>query len=138
MKVNGFKNKIKEIAKKYNLDLVLLFGSQVRDKKYLHKESDFDIAYLAKKDLNLMEESKLICDIMAIFKSERIDLVNLKRADPLLMKQIFENHKILYCKDPKIYSLYQIYALKRYIEAKPLFELNRQSIEHFLKQHKTI
>jgi len=73
MFVKSHKEKIKEIAKKYDLDLVLLFGSQVKDKKYLHQESDFDIAYLSKKDLNLMEEAQLICDLMPIFKSEKID-----------------------------------------------------------------
>lgn len=129
------KQKIEELAKKYNLKLLLLFGSRVRDEKYLHKESDFDVAYLSKKDLDLMEEAKLICDLMPIFKSERVDLVNLKRANPLLMQQVFEKHKILYCQDPKIYALYQIYTMKRYIEAKPLFKLTEESIKYFIKQH---
>lgn len=126
--------KIKEIAKKYNLDLILLFGSQVR-KKVLHKESDFDVAYLSKKDLDLMEEAKLICDLMPIFKSEKVDLVNLKRAGPLLMHQIFENHKILFCKDPKIYYRYKIYAERKYVEARPLFKLTEELIKGFLKKY---
>ena len=130
------KNKqINKIAKKYDLELLLLFGSQVANKKYLHKESDFDIAYLSKRDLDLMEESKLICDLMPVFKSEKVDLVNLRKANPLLMQQIFANHKLMYCRNPEIYSLYQIYAMKRYIEAKPLFDLNRQFIKDFVHQH---
>jgi len=51
------------------------------------------------------------------------------------MKQIFENHKVLYSENPENYALYEIYAIKRYIEAKPLFELTHQSIKYFLKQH---
>lgn len=129
------KQKIREIAKKYDLDLLLLFGSRVRNKKHLHKESDFDVAYLSKKDLDLMEEAELICDLMSVFKSERLDLTDLKKAGPLLRQKIFEDHKILYYKNPEIYSLYQIYAIKGYIEAKPLFELTRQFIENFIKQY---
>lgn len=129
------KNLLKKIANKYSLELILLFGSQVKDKKYLHKESDFDIAYLNKKSLNLMEEAKLICDLMVFFKSNRVDLVNLKKASPLLMQQVFENHKVLFCKDFKKYLKYKIYSLRRYIEAKPLFELTEKSIKNFLKTH---
>jgi len=126
---------IAKIAQKYSLELILLFGSRIRNKKFLHRESDFDVAYLSKRNLDLMEEAKLICDLMPIFKSDKVDLVNLKRSDPLLMKQVFDNHKVLFCQNPKIYLLYQIYAMKRFIEAKPLFDLTEESIKHFIKQH---
>lgn len=132
-KVNS--KQINKIAKKYNLDILLLFGSQLREKKYLHLESDFDVAYLSKKDLNLMDEAKLICDLMPVFKSDKVDLVNLKKANPLLMKQIFENHKVLHCKDPKIYYRYKIYAERKYAESYPLFQLTHQLIEKFLQKH---
>jgi len=135
MLVNTHNQKIKKIAKKYNLDLLLLFGSQLGEKKYLHQESDFDIAYLSKKNLNLMKEAKLICDLIPIFKSDKVDLVNLRRAGPLLMKQIFENHKILYCSNPKIYYRYKIYAERKYTEAKSLFQLNEYLIKQFLKKY---
>lgn len=41
------KHKIEKISQKYSLDLLLLFGSQVTGQ--IHKESDFDVAYIAKK-----------------------------------------------------------------------------------------
>lgn len=134
MFVKSYNQKIKEIAKKYDLDLLLLFGSQVKDKKYLHQESDFDVAYLSKRNLDLMEEARLICDLMPIFGSERVDLANIKRAGPLLLKQIFEAHKVLFCRDLNIYYQYKIYAIRKYIEAKPLFELERRYINKTLKK----
>jgi len=127
-------SKIGQITKKYDLDLLLLFGSRLKDEKYLHSESDFDIAFLSKRKLNLMEETKLIYDLMPIFNSDKIDLVNLKKAGSLLLKQIFENHKVLYCQDPKIYYQYKIYAERRYAEAYPLFQLTRKLIEKFLQR----
>ena len=82
-----------------------------------------------------MEEAKLICDLMPIFKSEKVDLVNLKKAPPLLMKEIFNSRRVLFCQDKKVYCTYQIYSMKRYAEATSLFELRERAIENFLKKH---
>ncbi len=125
------KNKIEEIAQKYQLKLILLFGSRATGR--VHKESDFDIAYLANMDFT--EEDRFATELMEVFRSEKIDIVNLKRAQPVLMKQIFDSHIILFCGDFKIYSLYQIYAIKKYIEAKPLFKLRDEFTNNFLKEH---
>lgn len=133
--VNGENSKkIKAIAEKYDLELLLLFGSRVIGKT-LHKESDFDVAYLSDKKLDLMEESRLILDIMKIFKSDKIDLANIGMAHPLLLKQIFMNHKIIFCKNLSVYFQYKIYAERKYVEAKPLFQLRRVLIKNFLKKH---
>lgn len=134
LEIDKIRPKIEELAKKYQLSLMVLFGSQV-EQKYLHKESDFDIAYLSEKDLDLMEEAKLICDLMPIFGSDKVELVNLKKTGPLLMKQIFEKHNILHCKDSEIYHRYKIYALKRYIEAQPLFSLRNLLIKKFFQKY---
>lgn len=126
--------KIKAIAEKYNLELLLLFGSRVIGKA-LHKESDFDIAYLSSRKLDLTEEARLITELMPIFKSDKIDLVNISMAHPLLLKQIFMNHKIIFCKNLSVYFQYKIYAERKYAEAKPLFQLRRVLIKNFLKKY---
>lgn len=125
--------KSREIAEKYNLKLLLLFGSRIGDKKFLHKESDFDVAYFPKKDLNLAEESKLICDLTPIFKSEKIDLVNLKKASPFLFYSIFQNCQILYADDPLLFYYLRSYAFKKYIEARPLYQKRSERINELIK-----
>ena len=114
--------KLREIAEKYNLKLLLLFGSRLGDKKFLHKESDFDVAYLPKKNLDLTKEAKLICDLMPIFKSERVDLANLKKVSPFLFYSILQNCQILYTGDPLLFYYLRSYAFKKYIETKPLYQ----------------
>ncbi|MBU3924655.1 nucleotidyltransferase domain-containing protein [Patescibacteria group bacterium] len=126
--------RIKEIAEKYDLELVLLFGSRVKG-KFLHKESDFDVAYLSNKKLDLMEEARLIMELMPVFKSDKVDLVNIKLAHPLLLKQIFSNHEIIFCRNLSVYFQYKIYAERKYTEAEPLFRLRRVLIKNFLKKH---
>lgn len=132
--IEALKPKIEKLAEKYNLSLVVLFGSQAEE-KFLHKESDFDIAYLAKKDLNLIDESKLICDLMPVFGSDKIDLTNLKKSGPLLMKRVFSNHKILFCKDLTQYYQYKIYSMKRYLEEKFLFDFTAKQSKRFLEKY---
>lgn len=129
------KDQIEALAKKYGLELLLLFGSRAGKKEYLYQESDFDIAYLSRKNLSLEEEIKLDCDLMPIFKSDRVDLTNLKRANPLLMKQIFDKHQVVYCRNQEVYSTYQVYAIRKYIEAKPIFDLTSHLVNRFIKKH---
>ena len=108
-----------KIVHKYSLELVLFFGSRISGE--IHKQSDFDIAYLSKKDLKLTEEAKLVCDLMPVFKSEKIDLVNLKKASPLLLFAITNDCQVLYQKNLLLFPSLRVYAFKRYIETKPLY-----------------
>lgn len=125
--------KIKEIAKRYHLKLILLFGSQVKQ-KFLHKESDIDIAFLPSKELDFEKEYHLNYEFTNIFSTDRVDTVNLRKAPPLLLKQIFQNHKILFCDDLKTYYRYRIYAFRLFIEAVPLFKLRDALIKKYFAQ----
>lgn len=128
------KSKINELALKYQLSMVLLFGSRAKGQENI--SSDFDIAYLSKKKLDLMDESRLVCDLMEIFRSDKIDIVNIRKAPPLLMKHIFNNNKILFCADKKNYDAYRTYSLKKYIEAKPLFDLKSEYLDYRVENYK--
>lgn len=118
--------KIEQISQKYDLILVLLFGS--RTSQFLNAESDFDIAYMGKRGLTFGEEYHLNYELTKVFGDDKVDTVDLRKTGPLLMQQIFQNHQILFCSDQKVYHRYSIYAFKRFIEAKPLFKLRDQLI----------
>lgn len=123
---------VEEIAKKYNLKMILLFGSQASGQA--HKESDFDIAYLSERELDLTEESRLIIELIPIFKSENIDLVDLQKATPLLFYAIFNNCRVVYKKDELIFPSMRAYAFKKYIETKPLYELKFKRFQEKVSQ----
>jgi predicted nucleotidyltransferase len=114
--------KIKEIAEKYGLKLLLLFGSRVKDEKYIRKDSDFDVAYLSEKDLDIKQEIELNCDLIDAFGSDKVDLVDIKRVNSFLRNEIAKNSKLFYGK--KIdYLEFKAFAFKDYISHKSLFEL---------------
>lgn len=120
--------KIKNIAKNYNLKLVLLFGSQV-SQAFLNKESDFDVAYLPKKKIDFQGEYHLNYEFTKVFKSDRVDTVDLGKAPPLLFYAIFQNCQILYEEEALLFPGLRAYAFKKYIESKPLYEEKYKKLE---------
>ena len=114
------KLKIKEVAERYQLKLVLLFGSQTTGK--VHQESDFDIGYLPLKNLGFERENHLNYEFTNIFKNDRVDTVDLRKAPPLLLYAIFHQCLVLFEEDNLIFPTYRAYAFKKYVEAKPLLE----------------
>src|SRR3990167_7817386 len=91
------KKKIRKIAEKYHLKLILLFGSRANGR--IHKESDFDVAYLPKKNLAFDEENYLNFEFTNIFQHDRVDTVDMRKASPLLLYAIFQNPVILFAED---------------------------------------
>ncbi len=124
------KSKITELAHKYGLRLVLLFGSQATGQ--IHKESDIDVAYLPKESLDFNQECYLNYEFTNIFRQDRVDTVDIKKAPPLLMYAVFDRPKILFQIDDKVFSIYQAYAFKRYIEAKPIFEERARRLQKYV------
>jgi len=124
------KIKLEKLAAKYELELLVLFGSAVTGKT--HKESDADVAYLSKKPLTLREESEMSVALQPILKNRTIDLVNIRMAPPLLLYAITDHGKVLYQSDPLVFYELRAYAFKRYIEAEPLSELKKQRLKALL------
>lgn len=127
---------IRKMAEKYDLKLLLLFGSQIKGKT--HKESDYDIAYLSDKKLSFEDEGRIIIELAKIIgaRDERlVNLSNIKGAGALLLKEIFDNHQVLFCADQNIYDSYKIFSIKNFIESRPLFDLRDFLIKRYFISH---
>lgn len=134
MEIDVTKEKLmQEVAQKYDLRLVLLFGSRVEGKQ-LHKESDFDVAYLSKRKLDLMEEARMMTEMAPYFHSDNIDLVNLKNAPPLLYYAVFDKCQVLFAEDELIFPRLRIYAFRKFVEMQPIYELQHQRLREHAKQ----
>lgn len=127
------KPQIKQLAEKYGLGLVMLFGSQVTGKT--HKESDVDFAFTAGKYISPRQTAEILFDFTRCLKiGADIELVNLKNASPLLLKQIAMKSLLMYEKEPHSYNLFKIYALKRYMEERRFLKLRNLSLNKFLQK----
>lgn len=122
-----------KIAEKYNLRLILLFGSAVSQK--IHSQSDVDIAVFSEKpDLSFKSYSNLLFDLQKHFPKREMDLVVINRADPLLLKKIMEDCRLLYG-SPRELAQLKIYAFKRYLDFKKCLDLEKKFTQDFIKRY---
>lgn len=125
------KNSLKKIAKKFGLDLILVFGSRVQDK--VHPLSDLDIAVSSKKlDFTLKQYSDLLFQLEKVFP-QKVDLVFINKADPLLLHEIVQSNQLLYGTKRQFLE-FKIYAYKRYQDYKPYFKMEEKFVNKFIKE----
>ena len=130
LKIN--KKEIEKIAQKYNLEMILLFGSQVNGRA--KPDSDVDIAYSAQKQLSTNEKIDLNNDLCDFFKKDIVDQVDIKNANPLLLYEISQNSKLIFGKEID-YLEFKTFAFRNYIDSESLFNLEKFLIK---KKHKEL
>ena len=123
---------IQDVARHYQLQLVLLFGSQSEGR--IHKESDVDVAYLPERPLSFEEEYRLNYEFTNIFRTDKVDTADLKKAPPLLLYAIFQHPVVLFQKNELVFPNYQVYAFKKYVETKPLYEEKYRRLQEKISQ----
>ena len=131
--IEKFKPAIKELAEKYQLSLVVLFGSQVTGKT--HSESDFDIAYYANRKVDFNDKIMINTMLTGILENINVQLVDIKTASPLLLKKIVNQAVVLYEVCPNLFDELYIYAQRVYAEAEPLFELREHYVTNKIKNY---
>ncbi len=124
------KRKINDIAEKYDLQLLVLFGSRVKGS--VRAKSDYDVAYMGSKALSLDEEARLILDLTSVFKSENVDLASMRNASPLLLYHITKDGQAMYENEPGLFTEQYLYARRVYDETLPLYEVGIKNIRQRL------
>lgn len=123
------RKRLRMVAGKFRLRLVLAFGSEVQGET--HALSDLDIAVLSRDSFNWTRYSNLIFDLEKVFRGKRIDLVFINRADPLLLYKISQSFLCLYG-SKRTTAEFLILAFKRYQDYQPFFRLEERSVTNFI------
>lgn len=121
-------DKIEELAEKYDINFFILFGSQVDGRT--HSESDVDIGFEAEEKLEFKERARLNSELTGVFGNDRVDLVNLHTASPLLFYKIMQEGEVIYADNPLRYHELSTYAFKKYVETKPLRKRKREKLKN--------
>lgn len=124
------KNVLTQVAAKYDLKMIVLFGSVAKNRA--NQDSDVDLAILADSIFGLKKELELRHQLETIFKRE-VDLVFFQNAAPLLLGQIAKEGKLLFGKKRE-FDAFRIYAMKSYLDFEPYFRL-QEKINHFNLKH---
>lgn len=132
MKISKEQRKaVQKIAEKYNLKLVMLFGSFASGKT--HKNSDLDIAVMGEKKIDFKEQIKLINNFSQVFKRD-VDLSIINAANPLLLFQISKNAKIIFGSRQDFHK-FRIYSFHRYNDYLPYFKMEADLNKKFIDQY---
>lgn len=113
---------IESIIGRYDLRLLVIFGSYGTQRYTL--ESDLDLGYLADKPLQIEDEKRLLTDLVFHFKKDRIDLINLHKANSLLLYEVASKGRVLYDAGDS-FLRFKIKAFARYTETKFLRDKRR-------------
>jgi len=124
---------LKKLAKKYDLEVLVLFGSKA--KNIGNKFSDFDFAYFSYKNFDFELDFKLKCELSEIFNTTKIDLINLnKQEDIVLRYEIFNNGICIYEKENGFFDNAQTNSWFNYIYQKDLFVNDNDFLKNSLEE----
>jgi predicted nucleotidyltransferase len=113
-----------------DVELVVLFGSTVKGR--VRARSDVDVAVRAKGLADLDELYRVLAPRL---QTERLDLVDLRRASPLLMMEVTRSGRVVYERHPGVYRQFQSLASRRYCDTAKLRRAQRRAIHAFLERH---
>ncbi len=120
----------KDLAERYRLGLVLMFGSHVQG--VIHPESDVYLAVYSKQILSETEKISLTYELCNILHTDRVDLVDIKTAPPLLKREVFKNYIVLYQKDPMLLYQLELVGIYEFKESEILYQIRHERLQEFI------
>ena len=120
---------LKNICKKNQIKMMLLYGSQVTGNN--NSDSDVDLGLLLKDDSYNFEN--ITKDLMEVFKDRSIDIVILNHGDPVLKFEIISNYKILFCEEDELFLEFYMNTVKQYNDVKKFRALEDRYLENFIR-----
>lgn len=124
--IKSKRNVLNNICRKHGLKLILLHGSQVSGQ--VHAKSDVDIAVLPQFPAKKLDYLNLISDLTDFFHNDQVDLTDLSRADPLLLKLVIDHSRLL-AGSKKDLDKIQLKAFHRYNDYLPYLKQEQQTIK---------
>lgn len=109
-----------KVVKKYGVLFAVVFGSRANGKA--RENSDLDIGILDIKPETYKRYGDLYNDFSNIFKGQNVDLRIIKGAEPVFLYNTLMKGKFL-AGQRQVFSQYQAFAYKNFIDSKSLFEL---------------
>ena len=117
------------IARRHGARLLVQFGSTVSGQT--HAASDVDVAVFFEGDPTYTRLGGLLADLEPIFPGRVVDLGLLNRADPLFLKKVLENARLL-AGSPRDLARLRLYGFRRYQDHRRFLRLEERHLDRFL------
>ena len=126
--IEALREKLTPILQDKGLQLVFLFGSAVSGK--VHKKSDIDLAFLFDTPCNILT---LTNKVIKFLHTDNVDIVDLKRASPLMKFAVVRNGILIYEREQSVFNEFYSLAFRMYVDTKKLRDAQTTAIKYFLK-----
>jgi uncharacterized protein len=126
--IEEVKKRLTPLFKDQGLQIALLFGSSVTGE--VHKHSDIDLALLYDRPVDILI---LTNRVIRYLRNDNVDVVDLRRASPLLKYSILKKGRLLYEKSLGTFNTFYSLTFRRYIDTKKLRDAQAETIKYFLE-----
>lgn len=110
---------------------VVLFGSHAKGRA--NSKSDVDLAVLFSPKIvpkHYFDKSlKISCDLMKLLNCDRVDVVSLNTATPVLKNQIYKYGISVFCKNPVESIRFKSRAILEYLDMAPVRNVCEMAIK---------
>jgi len=121
------RHKLSPLFKESSLQLAILFGSAASGSTY--DKSDIDLAFLFDQSPGIVD---LTNKVVRLLHTSNVDVVDLRKASPLLRFSATKHGEVLYEKEPGIFNAFVSLTFRKYIDTKKLRDAQAMSIKLFL------
>lgn len=119
------------IAKKRNLKLVVLFGSQATGRT--HEKSDVDIGVAGRAPLAFDAQTDIWREFSDVFHRDDIEIVDLLNATPTMMYVVARDGQVLYEDNGGRFASWKLYAMREWRDTAWLRELRDRKLTEWAK-----
>jgi predicted nucleotidyltransferase len=115
--------------------LIVLFGSTATGER--RPDSDLDLAFLPVDDepVDAFDEIALNADVVRLTHENDVDVVDLRRADPLAAMEVARSGIPLYSEDSTVFPEFRSLAFRRYVDTEKLRTAQRRALDLFQERH---
>ena len=121
--------KLRPLFDAAGLRLVVLFGSMATGK--ITKWSDIDLGFLFDEPVDIVG---LTNRVITLLHSDKVDVVDLRRASPLLKFSAAKYGKALYERSPGLFNQFCSLAMRRFADTKKIRVAQERVVEDFLRE----
>ena len=129
LSLNEIKQRLTPLFHEPGLQILLLFGSRASGR--IHSKSDIDLGVLFDSPIDPVE---MTSRIIGLLRTERIDLVDLRRASPLLAFSAARKSLVLYERKAGLFNQFYSLSFRRYVDTKKLRDARKRTIDNFLRE----
>lgn len=106
--------KLKRLAQRYSVSLLVLFGSEAKGAR--REDSDVDLAVWIEKKLSPKREIALMAEMSGLFPGRTTDVAILNESSPPLRFEVSKVGVPLYEERPGAFLRFQLMAVRQYWE----------------------